>query len=281
MKTAVLEAFHLVVEAAAKAILFADEVFRWHPPVFESNLIRVHASVANGVDRSAFHLSDSGRSVDVDSILSEGKSMAVAARFRNNEQAEPLVGLAAVRVGSCEKCESVGTGAEGAPCLHAVDDVAVFTVRTGSGSCGDLDVGNVTAVVGLGDRNCWHDLCCGELGKPGVLLVFGSTLYEGTGENLWAGNERAADSEACSAEFFGCNHHGDVLVVATFAETTVFCGDAQAECPEFCESGDDLFGHITIRAVHMLGVRGDDVLSKSAERVAHHVHVVGEVKWAR
>ena len=31
----------------------------------------------------------------------------------------------------------------------------------------------------------------------------------------------------------------------------------------------------------MLGVRGDDVLSESAERVAHHVHVVGEVKWAR
>ena len=133
LKTAVLKAFHLIVEATAKAILFADEVFRWHPPVFESNLIRVHAPVANGVNRSAFHLSDSGRSVDFDSILSEGKAMTVATRFRNNEQAEPLVGLAAVRIGSSEKRKRVGTGAEGAPCLHAVDDVAVFTIRTGSG----------------------------------------------------------------------------------------------------------------------------------------------------
>ena len=100
--------------------------------------------------------------------------MTVATRFRNNEQAEPFVGLAAVRIGSSEKRKRVGTGAEGAPCLHAVDDVAVFTIRTGSGSCGDLDVGNVTAVVGFGNRHCWHDLCCSELGQPGVLFGFRS-----------------------------------------------------------------------------------------------------------
>src|SRR5439155_6871084 len=55
LQTSVLEALHLEVEALTAAAFAADEMLGGNAPVVERDLVRVHAAIAERVDRPAFH----------------------------------------------------------------------------------------------------------------------------------------------------------------------------------------------------------------------------------
>ncbi len=141
--------------------------------------------------------------------------------------------------------------------------------------------GDVAAVVGLGDRDGGHHLGRGELREPLLLLLLGAALDERPGEDLGPGDQRAADAEARLRQLFGGGDHGDVLRVATLAVAAVLRGNAEAECADLGETGDDLLGHVAVGAVHVLGVRCDDVGCERRERVGHHLHVVVQMSRSR
>ena len=201
-----------------EAGLLADEVLGRHPPVVERDLVAVHAAIADGVDRTPLHLPDAAVG---DRRLGELEAVTVAARLGDDEQAQPAVGLGAVRIGAGEQHQHVGAGAERAPRLDAVDDVAGRAVGAGGSGGGDLDAGDVAAEVGLGDGDCGHHLGGRQLGQPVLLLCLGAALHQGPGEDLRAGDQRAADAERTAAELLGGDHHGDVLAVATLAVAAV------------------------------------------------------------
>ena len=113
-----------------------------------------------------------------------------------------------------------------------------------------------------------------------LLLLLGAALHERPGEDLGPGDQRSADAEARLRQLLGCCHHGDVLRVAALAVAAVLGRHAEAECSQLGEPGDDLLGHVAVRAVHVLGMRRDDVGGECSERVGHHLHVVVEVARA-
>ncbi len=270
LQSSVLEPGHLVVEPAAEAGLAADEVLRRHEPVLESDLIGVHAPVADRVDRSTLHLSAA-----VGVVLGLGEAVSVTAFLGDDEHRQTPVGLAAVGVGAGEQHEHVGAGSEGAPGLDAVDQPATL-----DGCGGDLDPGDVGAVVGLGHRHRVHDLGRGELRQPVLLLLLGSAGLERPGQDLGAGDQRAAGPERAPRELLGGDDHGDVVRLGAGGEAPVLLGDRESEGPHLGEPGDDLLGDVVVVAVDVLGDRGDLVLGEPAEGVLHHLEVVGQAARA-
>ena len=142
---------------------------------------------------------------------------------------------------------------------------------------GDLDAGDVAAVVGLGDGHGGHHLGRGQLREPLLLLLLGAALDERPREDLGPGDQRAADAEARLRQLLGGGDHGDVLRVAALAVAAVLGGHAEAERADLGEAGDDLLGHVAVGAVDVLGVRCDHVGGERRERVGHHLHVVVEM----
>ena len=115
--------------------------------------------------------------------------VTLAARFRNDEQAESTMGLGAIVVGTRQQCQHIGTRAERAPCLDAVDDIAGLSVGTSRCRGGDFEVGNIAAVVGLGDRDGRHYFRRCQLGQPFGLLLLGATLQQGPRQDFGAGDQ--------------------------------------------------------------------------------------------
>ena len=189
--------------------------------------------------------------------------------------------LRAVGIGAGEQRERVGTGAERAPRLHAVDHPTRLAVGAGRGGGGHLDAGHVASVVRLGDGHGGHHLGGGQQRQPVLLLFLGATLHERPRQDLRAGDERSADAEARLRQFLGRGDHRDVLGVAALAVAAVLGGDAEAECAELGEPRDDLLGDVAVGAMDVLGMWRDHVGGECAERVGHHGHVVVEVTRAR
>ena len=183
------------------------------------------------------------------------------------------MGLRPIGVGAGEQHQHVGAAAERAPRLDAVDDVAGRPVRVLGGRGGDLEAGHVAAEVGLGHRDGGHHLGRGELGQPVLLLLLGPALDERPGEDLGARDQRAADPQAGPAELLGGDDHGQVLAVAALAVAAVLGRHRQPEGADLGQPADDVLGHVAVRAVHVLGLRGHDVVGERAERVLHHLHV--------
>ena len=69
----------------------------------------------------------------------------------------------------------------------------------------------------------------------------------------------------------------EVLAVAALAVAAVLGRHRQAEGADLGQAVDDVLGHVAVRAVDVLGLRGDDVGGERAERVLHHLHVGVEV----
>src|SRR5680860_1336518 len=117
----------------------ADEVVGGHPPVLERDLVRVHAAVADRVDRATLHLAESVAAFDRYGILGELEAVGVTARLGHDEQAQSAMALRPVGVGAGEEREGVGAGTERAPGLDTVDDVAVLAVGAGGRGGGHLE----------------------------------------------------------------------------------------------------------------------------------------------
>ena len=113
LESTVLEACHLVVEAAALALGASDQVFGRNEPLIERQLVGMHAAVAKGVDRSPFHRAAAR--------LAEGEAVTVAALLGHDQDRQAAVAQAAVGVGADQQHEHVGTSGEGAPGLDPVD----------------------------------------------------------------------------------------------------------------------------------------------------------------
>ena len=97
LQAAVLEAGHLEVEAAAEPALAADEVLGGHEPVVERDLVRVHAAVADRVDRAAFHLAAAP--------VVERERVTLGARLLDDEHRQAAVALRLDR-GRCGRAAS-------------------------------------------------------------------------------------------------------------------------------------------------------------------------------
>jgi len=110
-----------------------------------------------------------------------------------------------------------------------------------------------------------------------VFLRLGAALHQRAGENLGPRDERAADTERRTREFFGGDAARHVLALAAFAEAAVLGGNRQAERADLREATDDFFGYVGVLAVHVLRVLGDDLLAETTESVLHHLVVVVEV----
>src|SRR4029079_8517643 len=105
-------------------------------------LVAVHAAVANGVDRATLHLSDGAVG---GCVLRELESVAVTARFRDDEQAQSAVHLGSFRIGTRKQHQHIAARSERAPGLHTVDDIAGSVVGAERWDRGDLDTGYVAA----------------------------------------------------------------------------------------------------------------------------------------
>ena len=134
--------------------------------------------------------------------------------------------------------------------------------------------GSVTATAGITSA-------VASFGSQCELLLLGATLDERASEDLGTRDQRAADPEAGPGEFLGGHDHAHVLGVAALAVAAVLGRHAQAERAEFGEAGDDLLGHVAVRAMDVLGVRGDHVAGERTERVGDHLHVAVEMAWSR
>ena len=203
--------------------------------------------------------------------------MGLAAGLGHDEQAETLVGLAAVRIGARQQHQHVGASGERAPRLHAVDDVAGRAVGSFGGSGGHLQSGHVAAVVGFGHRDRGHHLGGGQLGQPLGLLGLGSALHQSAREDLGTRDERTTDAQARATQFLGGHDHGHVLALAALGEAAVLDGHGQSEGTHLGQTTDDLLGDVFVVAMNVLGARRDDLLGERAEGVLHHLEVVVEV----
>ena len=125
------------------------------------------------------------------------EAMAVAAEFGDDEHRQTAMADRPIGVGPRQQHEHVAAGTERAPGLHAVDDIAVDAVERRRRR-GDLDAGDVGAVVGLGHRHRVHDLGRGQAGQPLLLLLLGAAGLEGAGEDLGTGDERTAGTEGAA-----------------------------------------------------------------------------------
>ena len=185
----------------------------------------------------------------------------------------------AVGVGAGQDHQHIGTSAEGAPRLDAVDEVALDAVdRRGRGRDGHAR--HVRAVVGLGHRDRVHDLGRRQLGQPFEFLFLGAARLEGAGEDFRTGDERTTGAEGAPREFLGGDHHGDVIGVGAGREPAVLLGDRQPEGAHLRETFDDLLGDVAVGAVDVLGDRLELLIREAPEGVLHHLEVVGEVAGA-
>ena len=114
-----------------------------------------------------------------------------------------------------------------------------------------------------------------------MLLCFGATFDQGTGENFGSRNERSTDAKRGSREFFGSNTTGHVFAFATFAKAAVLGWNRQSERADVGKAGDDFFRHVGVFSVHVLGVLGHHFLAETAKRVLHHFVVVIKMAGAR
>ena len=263
LESAVLEALHLVVEAPAPTGLLADEVLRGDEPVFEGDLVAVHAAVAERVDRPPGHLAAA--------ILDMLEAMAIAPRLLDDEDRQALV-VGGARLGAGEYHQHVGPAGEGAPCLYAVDDPTA--IGRGGAHPNASDVGSV---VRLGDRDGGHDLARGKPRQPVQLLLLGAACDQGTSEDLGPCDQRTADAERAAGEFLGGNDHAEVVVDATLGEAAVLDRRGETEDSELRESLDELLGHVGVGAVHVLGPRGDLLVGEPTEGVGGELHVLVKV----
>ena len=81
-------------------------------------------------------------------------------------------------------------------------------------------------------------------------------------------------------QLLGRDDHADVVGLAAGREPVVLLGHREAEPAELGEAGDDVLGHVGVRAVHVLGDGPDLVLGEAAERLGDELEVVGEVRRA-
>ena len=187
------------------------------------------------------------------------------------------MGLGSVGVGTSEQHQDVGAATEGAPGLHPVDHPTVGAAGARGGRGGDLQAGDVTAVVGFGDGHGRHHLGGRQLGQPVLLLLLGAAVHECTSEDLGPRDERAADAERPAAQLLGGHDHADVLAVATFAVAAVLGRHAEAEDAHLGQAADDLLRDVLVVPVHVFGARLDLVLGERTERVLHHLELAVEV----
>ncbi len=243
----------MVPSSLADAAEAPEDVDVGDEVVLEPDVEAVHPAIADGVDWTAFHLAASV----ADRILLDHESVAIGALFGNDEQAEAAMSLGTIRIGASKQGEHISSGTHRAPGLDPIDHISGFPVWSISWSGGDLDTGHIGAIVGFGDGNSGHHFGSGEAGKPGRLLVFGSSFNQGPGQDLGSGDQGTADAQTGPAEFFGGNHHGQILVFPALAISAVISGNAQAKCTQVGHAGDDLFRNVTIGAVDMFGVGSD------------------------
>ncbi len=131
LEAPVLEPLHREIEAATDAGFTADEAVVGHPPAVEGDLVRVHAAVPDGVDGAALHL-------PAGTVLRELEAVAFGSRLGHDEEREAAVLLGPIGVGAGEQHQHVGTGAEGAPRLDAVDLPPGFTVWARAGAAATI-----------------------------------------------------------------------------------------------------------------------------------------------
>ena len=182
------------------------------------------------------------------------------------------------------RASSMSTSAR-APNVHHVLTPLITKPGSPSGPAASVAVtltpADVAAEVGLGDRHGGHHLGAGQLRQPVQLLGLRAALDQGTGEDLRAGDQRAADAERATAELLGGDHHAHVLAVAALVEPLVVGRHAEAERAHLGEAADDLLGHVLVEPVDVLGARLDDLVGEGAERVLDHLEVGVEVARAR
>ena len=230
----------------------------------------MHAAVADGVDRAAFQLASTGRPAP--GRLGEDEAVAVGPVLLDDEHRDAAVGLRPVRVGAGQQHEHVRPGGERAPGLDAVDQPAAV----GAGGRRH-DVGDVGAVVRLGDRHRGQSLAAGQLGQPLDLLLLGAAVEQRPREDLRPGDERAADAEGPPAQLLGGDDHAQVVALVAGGEAAVLLRHRQAEAAELGQAGDQLLGDVAVRPVDVLGPRPDLVLGEPVERLAGQLEVVAQV----
>ena len=182
------------------------------------------------------------------------------------------MGLRAVGVRPRQEHQHVGTCRKGAPRLHPADEPTAVGLGR---SC--HQVGDVGPEVGLGHRDRGHRLSAGQLGQPLSLLFVGAALQERPGQDLGSGDERSSDAERAPAQLLGGHDHAHVVTFGARREAVVLFWDRQPEAAQFGEALDDLFGHVAVGPVHVLGVGSDLLVSEPVERLAHELEVVVEM----
>ena len=264
LQAAVLEAGHLVVEAATESGIAADQVLGRYEPVVERDLVGVHPAVADRVDGAAFHLPAAP--------VVERERMSLGAGFLDDHHREAAVRLRLVGIGARQQHQHVGATGERGPRLHAADEPAAVGRRRG-----DLHARDIRSVVGFGDHDPDHQLAARDAREPRLLLFFGAAGHERPGQDLRTRDERAADAERTARQLFGRDDHADVVGLAAGRETVVLLGYRQPEAADLREPRDDVFRDVTVRAVHVFGDGADLVVGEPPERVGDELEVGAEV----
>ena len=117
-------------------------------------------------------------------------------------------------------------------------------------------------------------------GSHVLLLLVGAARDERAREDLGPGDERAADAERAARQLLGRDDHADVVGLAAGREPVVLLGHREPEAADLGEAGDDVLGHVGVRAVHVLGDGADLVVGEAAERVGDELEVGAEVRRA-
>ena len=269
LQTAVLEPFHLEVEATSEPGLAADEVLGGHEPVVEGNLVGMHAAVPERVDGSAFDLAPAR--------LLERERVPGGGLLLHHEQGEPTVAGRPVGVGAGEEHEDVGATGERRPRLHAADEIAAF-----GGLRRHLDVRDIGAHDGARGSSIEHDadhqLAAGDARQPPPLLLVGTALHDGPREDLGPGDERSADAERPPRQLLGGDDHPQVVVLAAGCEAAVLLGHRQAEPADLGQAADDVLRDVGVRAVDVLRDRPHLLGGETVERLADELEIVGQVR---
>ena len=209
LKTAVLEASHLHVEAFTQTILTANQILFRNEPITERYFETVHTPITQSGDSPALH------SAAV--ILGEFKTVTFRLGLGHNEQAETAMGLATVSIGASQQHQHVCSSGKRAPCLDPVDDPPAV-----DGSRCDLQISDVRSIVGFSDCYSDHRLASRNLREPLALLFLGSTSFERPSQNLRPRDEGTASTQRCARKLFGSDHHSHVVTFATSSEAAVF-----------------------------------------------------------